>query len=64
MGKQRDSYLSIAFCHAGTDSGQTFRSPDDHHPARRDLRASAAFPISTDGDEVVPFSTFTFRQLD
>ena len=48
---------------AGTDSGQTFRSPDEVTVPRGVITRLTAFPISTDGN-VVPFGTLTFRRLD
>ena len=48
---------------AGTDSGLTFRSPDEVTIPRGIITRLTAFPISTDGN-VVPFGTFTFKRLD
>jgi hypothetical protein len=48
---------------AGTDSGVTFRSPDEVTVPRGVITRLTAPPISQDGT-VVPFGTFTFRRLD
>jgi hypothetical protein len=48
---------------AGTDSGVTFRSPDEVTVPRGVITRLTVPPISQDGT-VVPFGTFTFRRLD
>lgn len=48
---------------AGTDSGVTFRSPDEVTVPRGVITQLTVPPISQDGT-VVPFGTFTFRRLD
>jgi hypothetical protein len=48
---------------AGTDSGPTFRSPDQVTVPRGVITRLTVPPISEDGT-FVPFGTFTFRRLD
>jgi hypothetical protein len=48
---------------AGTDSGVTFRSPDQVTVPRGVITRLNVYPIAQNGT-VVPFGTFTFMRLD
>jgi hypothetical protein len=48
---------------AGTDSGPSYRSPDQETQPRGTIQALAGYPVAH-GGQVAPFGTFTFRRVN
>ena len=47
---------------AGTDSGESYESPDEETIPRRPIARLSGYPVANNG-AVAPFGTFTFRRL-
>jgi hypothetical protein len=47
---------------AGTDSGESYESPDEATVPRQPIRRLTGYPVSRNGT-VAPFGTFTFRRI-
>jgi hypothetical protein len=48
---------------AGTDSGPSYRSPDEATQPRGTIQALTGYPVAH-GGQVAPFGTFTFRRVN